>query len=190
MHSKVCPQLAGGKRCHSKACFCRLIPAGETGQSHQLQRRSGCPLARPSPHSRIPQELLHFSCSFALRPPHSPGVVPVTNIHPRAGSGIPNPVFGCWVTHTVPSSPWWCHWHTSPSNCSRGCEGYVKDIWVLQPAQKNEPLPWEGGGLLVLSTRARTHSSLPHFSKGVRDRDPSHTPRADRKGVIPEEHCF
>lgn len=45
-------------------------------------------------------------------------------------------------------------------------------------------------GLPILSTQAWPCFSLPHFSEGMQDGDPSPTHRADRKGVIPKEHCF
>lgn len=161
MHSKVCPQLAGGKRCHSKARFCRLIPAGETGQSHQLQRRSGCPLARPSPHSRIPQELLHFSCSFALRPPHSPGVVPVTNIHPRAGSGIPNPVF--WLSPSAPGGATGTH---PPPTAPGAARAMLKIFGCCNQHRKMSLFPGNVEGSLSSPPGHRSVLLCPIFPKG------------------------
>lgn len=95
-----------------------------------------------------------------------------------------------WVLVTLRG----CHRHTPPSSCSRGAA-----LKTLRCSNQHRIKIFSLGGwgaLLVLPSKAWTRFSLPHFSlprffsKGVRAQQPSHTHRADRKGVTAEEHCF
>lgn len=142
-------------------------------------------MAPPAPCPRIPQHLLHLS--FVLRAPQSP----------RAGSCHQYPPQG-WIRHSQ-SSVWvlgdtlcplqplvvpLAHKHplqllqgAALKTC--GCSNQHKKKKIFSPGRvESSPCP--------LHT-AWTHFSLPHFCKGMRDQDPSHTHRADRKGVPPSK---
>lgn len=120
------------------------------------------PHGTPSTLSQDPTGAPALEVELCPQSSPQPVLVPLNNTHPRAGSGIPNPTFGCWVTHTVPSSPWWCHWHTAPSSCSREL---IKDLWVQQPTQKKDLLPWEGGGLSLSSQGMDPFFSAPFLQR-------------------------